>query len=72
MAATTYSLGLDFGTSSVRALIARVADGREVGLAVAPFPHGVGGVIGDERNPNVARQTPVDYKTSVEVAVQQA
>ncbi len=72
MAATTYSLGLDFGTSSVRALIARVADGREVGLAVAPFPHGVGGVIGDERNPNVARQNPVDYKTSVEVAVQQA
>ncbi len=53
-----YSVGLDFGTSSVRALIVSLASGEEIGLGEAPFPHGSGGVITDPRDPNVARQHP--------------
>ncbi len=65
----TYCIGLDFGTSSVRSLVARVADGAEVGLAVAPFQHGSDGVLSDPRDPNLARQDPADYQIALESAV---
>ncbi len=67
-----YSVGLDFGTSSVRALIVSLAGGEEIGLGEAPFPHGSGGVITDPRDPNVARQHPDDYESALEVAVVEA
>lgn len=37
----TFTLGLDFGTESGRALLVRVADGAEIADAVYPYPHGV-------------------------------
>jgi L-ribulokinase len=36
-----YSIGLDFGTESVRALVVDIADGRVAGRAVDDFAHGV-------------------------------
>ena len=56
-----YSLGLDFGTNSVRALLVDCADGREVATSVFQYPSGNAGVIEDPRDPNLARQNPADY-----------
>ena len=37
----TYVVGVDFGTLSARALVARVSDGAEAGTAVWEYAHGV-------------------------------
>ncbi len=56
-----YALGIDYGTNSVRALIASVETGRELATAVSNYPSGTQGVVLDERDPNLARQAPGDY-----------
>ncbi|HLA84096.1 MAG TPA: ribulokinase [Thermoguttaceae bacterium] len=56
-----FSLGVDYGTNSVRALIVDVADGSEVGTAVYNYPSGENGILLDPRDPNLARQNPADY-----------
>jgi len=65
-----YSIGLDFGTNSVRALLVDCADGREVSTSVFDYPSGNAGVIEDPRDPNVARQHPGDYLRGVTRTVQ--
>ncbi|MBI4671169.1 MAG: ribulokinase [Chloroflexi bacterium] len=70
-----YSLGLDFGTESGRALLVDVSDGREVASAVFPYP---AGVI-DEKlpgtdiriDPDWALQNPNDYLAVLRTAVPQ-
>ncbi|MCX7718384.1 MAG: ribulokinase [Candidatus Sumerlaeaceae bacterium] len=69
---TRYALGIDYGTNTVRALVADCADGREVGSGVAPYPHGETGVVLDPRNPDLARQHPADYLTALPDAVRAA
>lgn len=64
-----YSIGLDFGTNSVRALLVDCADGREVATSVFNYPSGNAGVIEDPRDPNVARQHPGDYFAGIKVTV---
>lgn len=66
------TLGLDFGTNSVRALIVRCRDGREMGSASAGYPSGREGVILDPRDHNVARQHPGDYLSAMQKAVRGA
>ena len=66
-----YSIGLDYGTNSVRALIVDIASGREVGTAVWGYANGTAGVI-LSRDPNLARQHPEDYVTGAEKAVKAA
>ena len=56
-----YSLGLDYGTNSVRALLVDVADGREVATSVFDYPSGNAGILLDPKDPNLARQNPADY-----------
>jgi len=56
-----FSLGLDFGTNSVRALLVNLADGREIATAVHNYETGEAGIILDGRDPNLARQNPADY-----------
>jgi L-ribulokinase len=56
-----YTIGLDYGTNSVRALLVDTQDGREVATAVFNYPSGNAGVIEDSRDPNLARQNPADY-----------
>ena len=56
-----FTVGIDFGTNSVRSLIVRCDDGAEVGVSVADYPSGVAGVLLDENDDNVARQHPGDY-----------
>ena len=61
MRARQYSIGVDYGTNSCRALLVDVATGREVAASVFPYPRGEAGIILDKRDPNVARQAPGDY-----------
>ncbi|MCJ7612009.1 MAG: FGGY family carbohydrate kinase, partial [Candidatus Aminicenantes bacterium] len=56
-----FSLGLDFGTNSVRALLVRLDDGREIATSVHNYETGHDGIILDLRDPNLARQNPADY-----------
>ncbi len=71
MNVTKYTIGLDYGTNSVRSLIVNVANGREVASAVWNYEHGTQGVI-LARDPNLARQHPADYLTGAEVTIKKA
>ena len=66
-----YTIGLDYGTNSVRTVIVDTADGREIATAVWGYAHGVQGVI-LSRDPNLARQHPKDYVTGAEITLKQA
>ena len=66
-----YTIGLDYGTNSVRALIVNVANGAEVAAAVWTYAHGTQGVI-LSRDPNLARQHPLDYINGAEITIKQA
>ena len=68
----SYTIGLDFGTNSVRAVVVDTSDGRICGSNVYAYPHGDMGVIGDVKDPNVARQHPADYLEGLEMTVRGA
>jgi L-ribulokinase len=71
MSTNKYSIGLDYGTNSVRALIVNVANGKEIAEAVWNYSHGDNGVI-LSRDPNLARQHPGDYVTGAEKTIKAA
>jgi L-ribulokinase len=64
-----YTLGLDFGTNSVRALLVGVRNGRELATAAFAYPSGKAGIILDPKDPNLARQNPADYLKGIEATV---
>lgn len=64
-----FSLGIDYGTNSVRALIVDVDTGEEVGTCVHNYRRGVDGIIVDERDANFARQHPMDYIEGLQESV---
>jgi len=68
---SNFTIGLDYGTNSVRALIVNTANGHEAATAVWNYEHGeLGVVLG--RDPNLARQHPADYVKGAEVAIVKA
>ena len=67
-----YSLGVDFGTNSVRAVIVDVSDGEVVGAAVHNYKRGEAGILTDPDNPHVARQHPADYIEGLKASVREA
>jgi L-ribulokinase len=67
----TYTIGLDYGTNSVRTLIVNASNGREVATAVWNYTHGNEGVI-LSRDPNLARQHPADYVNGTEATIKKA
>ncbi|MET0455206.1 MAG: ribulokinase [Mycobacterium sp.] len=77
MSAAKYTVGIDFGTLSGRALVVRVSDGREMGSAEHAYRHGV---ISEElpSRPGVrlpddyALQVPADYVDVLRFAVPEA
>ena len=69
--AESYVLGIDFGTDSVRAVIADTASGEVVGTSVASFPRWAAGRYCDPLS-NRFRQHPLDYLESMETSVRQA
>ncbi|MFZ2644322.1 MAG: ribulokinase [Verrucomicrobiia bacterium] len=66
-----YTIGLDYGTNSVRTLIVNAANGKEVASAVWEYAHGTHGVI-LARDPNLARQHPADYLEGAEITIKKA
>ena len=66
-----FSLGFDFGTNSVRALLVDVRNGQEVATAIHNYETGKEGIILDPANPNLARQNPADYLKGITVAVKE-
>jgi len=56
-----YSIGIDYGTNSCRALVVDVRNGREIGTTVFDYPTGDQGIVLDGANPHLARQHPRDY-----------
>jgi len=67
-----FTLGIDYGTNSVRALVVDVRDGRELGSAVVNYPSGKEGILLDPRDHNLARQHPGDYLYGLEISVRGA
>jgi L-ribulokinase len=65
----TYTIGLDYGTGSVRGVLINTATGEEVAAHVFDYPHGVGGVVISKKDPNLARQFPADYEAGAIAAV---
>jgi len=71
MSTNRYTIGLDYGTNSVRTIVVNTANGREVATAVWNYAHGTQGVI-LARDPNLARQHPADYVTGAETTIRRA
>ncbi len=57
----SYTIGLDYGTNSVRGLLVDIQNGEEIASSVFEYPHGKAGIMLDPRDPDVARQHPQDY-----------
>ena len=68
MSKKKFSLGLDFGTNSVRALIVDIANGEEIATYVYNYRYGRDGILLDKKDTNVARQSPRDYIEGLEHA----
>ena len=64
-----FSLGVDFGTNSVRALIVRCSDGAEFGSRVIDYPSGAQGVLLEPKDGLLARQHPGDYLYGLEKSI---
>ncbi|MBO7341143.1 MAG: ribulokinase, partial [Clostridia bacterium] len=62
-----YTIGVDFGTLSARALVVDTANGRELACAAMDYPHGVMDRVlcttGTPLPPSYALQHPADYLT---------
>jgi L-ribulokinase len=71
-----YTIGIDFGTLSGRAVVVRVDDGEELGSAAHDYEHGVltrALPVGDVRLPTEwALQVPEDYRQVLKRAVPEA
>jgi L-ribulokinase len=67
-----YTIGIDYGTNSVRAIVVDVSDGKEIGSCVVDYPSGKQGILLDPKDHNLARQSPGDYVVGLEKSVKAA
>ncbi|MEJ2705022.1 MAG: FGGY family carbohydrate kinase, partial [Sedimentisphaerales bacterium] len=67
-----YTIGLDYGTNSVRCLIVDVTNGSELATAVWEYETGQAGIILDSADHNLARQNPADYVKGIGITIGQA
>ncbi len=72
MRAMSFTLGIDYGTNSVRALIVRCKDGAELGSCVVNYHSGHQGILLDPKDHHLARQHPGDYLIGLEKSVKGA
>jgi L-ribulokinase len=64
-----FTIGIDYGTNSVRAVVVDCSDGRTLGTGVFDYPSGTEGVLLDPRDPHLARQNPADYMEGLKASV---
>jgi L-ribulokinase len=69
MATGTFTIGVDFGSNSARAIVVDDADGQTVGTHVFDYPSGERGILLDPRDPHLARQNPADYVEGLRQAI---
>lgn len=67
----TYTIGLDFGSDSVRALIVNTNNGSEVATAVAYYPNWMNGKY-CEPSKSQFRHHPKDYLNAMTIAIKEA
>ena len=71
-----FTLGIDYGTNSARALIVDCENGAEIATGVVGYPSGEQGVLLDLVDANLARQSPADYlqvlRESIRIALEAA
>jgi L-ribulokinase len=71
-----FTIGIDYGTNSVRAVVVDCADGQVWGTGIYDYPSGDKGVLLHPRDAHLARQNPADYvaglRQSVVLALAQA
>jgi L-ribulokinase len=67
-----FTIGVDFGTNSVRAVVIDCRDGRAIGTHIHPYRAGEQGVLLDARDPHLARQDPADYLEGLRESVKGA
>lgn len=68
----TFTIGVDYGTNSVRAVVVDCGTGSTVATHVFDYPSGEQGILLDPRDPHLARQHPGDYVEGLRVAVSRA
>ncbi len=70
-----YSIGLDFGTLSARAVLVDVANGSIIATSVEPYKHGVIDEYlissGEKLPPDWALQWPADWLESTQITIQE-
>jgi L-ribulokinase len=64
-----YTIGIDFGTNSVRAVVVDCTNGRTAGTSVFAYPSGEAGVLLHPKDPHLARQNPADYLAGLRASV---
>jgi L-ribulokinase len=64
-----YTIGVDYGTNSVRAVVVDCANGQAVGTSVFAYPSGDQGVLLHPKEPHLARQHPGDYLRGLTASV---
>jgi len=66
-----YSIGLDYGTNTVRTVLVDAANGQELGTSVWEFETGEAGIILEASDHNLARQNPADYLKGIEITTKE-
>ncbi|MFA5553429.1 MAG: ribulokinase [Phycisphaerae bacterium] len=68
----SYTIGLDYGTNSVRCIIVDTRNGKEISSSIYEYETGQAGIILDSSDHNLARQNPADYIKGVQVTIKSA
>src|SRR4051812_36194930 len=72
MADKGFTIGVDYGTNSVRAVVVDCTDGAVLGAHVFEYPSGDQGVLLDPKQPHLARQNPADYIAGLTASIANA
>jgi L-ribulokinase len=68
----SYTIGIDYGTNSVRAIVVDCSNGATAGTSVFDYPSGDRGVLLNPKEPHLARQNPADYLAGLKASVRGA
>jgi len=67
-----FTIGIDYGTNSVRALVVDTTNGNELGSCIFEYPSGKNGILLDPTDHMLARQHPEDYLEGLESSIKGA